>query len=219
MVKFNLKFLISKIFWKKIEHFVNLRMVSLTYYYILIDLIVNNRKLMRLSGFDYSANRNYFFTICVKNHLKPFGSIEKKSMVLSENGNIALEQWQWLGNQYPYIDLISFVIMPDHVHGIIYIDTDFYVGNGRDRSLHINLDRSLPINPGRSMQIIPAIPKIKPLPELIGAYNTTVSKRIHLLGDTNFRWQKSYYEHIIRNRQSMNLIKNYIETNPEHWIM
>ena len=165
-----------------------------------------NRKLIRLAGFDYTANRNYFFTIRAMNN-NPFGSIENKSMLLSKNGIIAMEQWQWLGNQYPYIDLISFVIMPDHVHGIIYLDTDFYVRNGRDRSLHKNHDDSLTNQ------------KIKPLPELIGAYKTTVSKRIHLSGDTNFRWQKSFYEHIIRNQRSLIFIKHYIETNPEHWTM
>jgi REP element-mobilizing transposase RayT len=135
--------------------------------------------------------------------MNTFGSIVKKSMLLSEHGIIAMEQWYWLHDQYPYIDLISFVIMPDHVHGIIYIDTDFYkhyVGNGRDRSLQ-------------------TIHKIKPLPELIGAYKTTVSKRMHVSGDMNFRWQKSYYEHIIRNQRSLNLIKHYIEKNPENWIM
>jgi putative transposase len=133
-------------------------------------------------------------------------------MLLSDHGIIAMEQWYWLHDQYPYIDLISFVIMPDHVHGIIYIDTDFYnhyVGNGRDRSLQS-------IQPNTMVKLIS---KIKPLPELIGAYKTTVSKRIHVSGDMNFRWQKSYYEHIIRNIRSFNLIKHYIEKNPENWIM
>ena len=184
---------------------------------------MHNRKLIRLSGFDYSANRYYFFTICIKDHLQSFGSIVNKSVLLSKNGIIAMEQWHWLGIQYPYIDLISFVIMPDHVHGIIYIDTDFYkqyVGNGeninvrndRDRSLHKNTNRSMVINPDRSQQ------KIKPLPELLGAYKTTVSKRIHLDGDMNFKWQKSYHDHIIRNIRSLNIIKRYIENNPENWV-
>jgi putative transposase len=180
---------------------------------------MHNRKLIRLSGFDYSSDRNYFFTICVQSHIHRFGSIVNKSMVLSENGIIAQEQWYWLGNNYPYIDLISFVIMPDLVHGIFYIDIDFYkhhVGNGRDRSLHQNRDRSLHKNQDCSQQIIHAIPKIKPLPELIGAYKTTVSKRIHLAGGKNFKWQKSYHEHIIRNQRALILIKHYIETNPEH---
>jgi REP element-mobilizing transposase RayT len=104
------------------------------------------RKPARLTGFDYSLSRYYFITICVKRPFHPFGSVEGGKMKLSDKGVIALEQWKWLKDQYPYIDLISFVIMPDHVHGIIYIDTDFYkhhvgngnmdnVGNGRDRSL------------------------------------------------------------------------------------
>lgn len=115
-------------------------------------------------------------------------------MVLSQNGIIAQEQWHWLGEQFPYIELVSFIVMPDHVHGIIRIN-DNGVGNGRDRSLQ----------------------KIKPLPQLIGAYKTTTSKRIHLAGDSNFKWQKSYHDHIIRNIRSLNRIVNYIQTNPEHW--
>jgi putative transposase len=70
-------------------------------------------------------------------------------------------------------------------------------GMGRDPSLHYH--------------------KIKPLPELIGAYKTTVSKRIHMAGDREFRWQNSYHDHIIRNARSLNRIKNYIEKNPENW--
>jgi putative transposase len=100
---------------------------------------MSERKLIRLPGFNYSVSRYYFFTICAKNHAQFFGSIVNKSMHLSHNGIIAFEQWKWLGNQYPYIDLISFIIMPDHVHGIIYINGDYfnnYVGNGRDPSLH-----------------------------------------------------------------------------------
>jgi len=177
-----------------------------------------------LTGFDYSLSRYYFITICVKGHVHSFGSVENGTMRLSENGNIANKQWIWLKDQFPYIDLISYIVMPDHVHGIIHINTDFYykiegegqnagnsqnenVGNGRDRSL-----QSIRQNP-----TIQTIPKIKPLTELIGAYKTTVSKRIPLHGDVMFRWQKSFHDHIIRNNQSLKSIINYIETNPSRW--
>ena len=158
-----------------------------------------NRKRLRLAGFDYSKPRNYFFTICAGSRNNPFGTIKNKTMHLSPNGIIAMEQWYWLGNQNPYIDLISFVVMPDHVHGIIYINSDYYIGHGRNHSQYDNQY------------------KIKPLPELIGAYKTTVSKRIHLAGDITFKWHNSYYDHIIRNSRSLNFIKNYIEKNPENW--
>jgi REP element-mobilizing transposase RayT len=87
---------------------------------------MSERKLIRLPGFNYSVSRYYFFTIYAKNHNHFFGSIVNKSMHLSHNGIIAFKQWKWLGNQYPYIDLISFIIMPDKVHGIIHIDSDYY---------------------------------------------------------------------------------------------
>ena len=85
-----------------------------------------DRKLIRLTGFDYSSSRYHFFTICVEDHYHSFGAIENKTMILSYQGNIAFEQWKWLGKQYPYIDLISFVIIPDHIHEIIHIDADYY---------------------------------------------------------------------------------------------
>ena len=71
-------------------------------------------------------------------------------MQLSPNGIIVMEQWHWLGYRYPYIDLISFIIMPDHVHGIIYLDSDYYIKNvvagmGRDPSC-INAMTHLCIN-------------------------------------------------------------------------
>lgn len=155
--------------------------------------------------------------MCVNYRIHSFGKIENQTMQLSPNGIIALEQWNWLAGQYPYIQLISFVIMPNHIHGIIFINVNYYndlngfdnVGNGRgivgnDDSLQPD-DRYQPVY------------KIKPIPELIGAYKTTVSKRIHLSGDASFKWQKSYHDHIIRNRSSLNRIKNYIDSNPEKW--
>jgi putative transposase len=174
---------------------------------------MRERKLIRLPGFDYTVSRYYFFTICVKDHIQSFGLVENGTMRLSENGIVALEQWKWLKDQYPYSDLIAFVVMPDHVHGIIHIDSDYYqnhVGNGGNNNVGNGHDRSLQEHINKNM-------KIKSLPELIGAYKTTVSKRIHLQGDDNFKWQKSFHDHIVRNQRSLCRIISYIETNPEKW--
>ncbi len=179
--------------------------------------------------------RNYFITIIIKGHIHAFGEIADKTMKLSKSGIIAAEQWYWLGEQYPYIDLVSFIVMPDHIHGIIRINPNYYVdinesgyiddavGKGRDPSLH-KINQNIPNIPNNPNNIteenepIRKTDKIKPLPELIGAYKTTVSKRIHLAGDTEFKWQNSYYDHIIRNNPSLNRIIHYIETNPENWM-
>jgi putative transposase len=154
---------------------------------------MRERKRLRLQGFDYSRSGYYYFTICVKDRIWSFGTITDKSMQLSQNGIIALEQWHWLGDQYPYIRLVSFVVMPNHVHGIIFIDAAYCWSENANQF------------------------KIKPLPELLGAYKTTVSKRIHLAGDTGFKWQNAYHDHIIRNAKSLKNIQDYIKSNPEKW--
>jgi len=156
---------------------------------------MHSRKPTRLKGFDYSTRRYYFFTIIVKDHNHSFGTISDKTMKLSVNGNIAMTQWIWLGDRFPYLKLISFVVMPDHIHGIIFIDSDYYKKR-----------------PG--IEIL----KIKPLSELIGAYKTTVSKIIHENGDVDFKWHNSYHDHIIRNDWELIRIKHYIENNPANWM-
>ena len=168
-----------------------------------------NRKPNRLRNYNYSSDNLYFVTSCVQNRICCFGEIgvgtgrdlSKKQMILNEYGKSAEKQWFWLGEKYPYVVLHSFVVMPNHIHGIIEINRSHIdvVGTGRDLSLPIPL------------------PKIKSLSEIIGAYKTTVSKQIHLCDFTCFSWQRSFYEHIIRNGKSFATISNYITNNPGNW--
>src|SRR3954452_3406667 len=125
-------------------------------------------------------------------------------MMLNKYGKIAQQQWIWLAQQYPYVILHSFVVMPNHIHGIIEIDDAIVgvaVGTGRDLSLR-----------GERSGI-----KIKSLSELMGAYKTTTSKQIHLAGLRDFKWQRSFHDHIIRNEQSYLHISDYIQNNPLYW--
>jgi len=153
------------------------------------------RKRNRLFGYDYSTDNAYFVTICVDKKICCFGYIGQSitdggvKTILNNSGKIALKQWQWLGKQYPYVKLHSFVVMPNHIHGIIEIDQ-----NKSDNSV-----------------------KIKSLSELMGAYKTTSSKQIHLSGFPTFKWQKSFYDCIIRNDQAFFNIARYIENNPMNW--
>ncbi len=149
------------------------------------------RKSIRLKDYDYSLPGYYFVTICAHDRIHCLGDIIDGKMVLNLYGKIVREQWTWLSEQYSYLELDQWVIMPNHVHGILHM-----VGNGRDRSLHT---------------------KIKTLSELIGAFKTTSSKRIHQAGLLKFRWQKSFYDHIIRNEINLNRIREYIINNPSQW--
>lgn len=96
---------------------------------------MKQRKPNRLQGYDYSSDNLYFVTSCVQNMICCFGEISAPRMVLNDYGKIAEKQWHWLGKQYPYVVLHSFVVMPNHIHGIIEINRGQIVRTGRDLSL------------------------------------------------------------------------------------
>ncbi len=138
-------------------------------------------------------------------------------MILNDYGKIAHEQWYWLVQQYSYIILHEFIVMPNHMHGIIEINRGVVVvGTGRDLSNNDNVtDNDNVTGTGRDLSLPES--KIKSLSELMGAYKTTVSKKIHLEGYAEFAWQRSFHDHIIRDEQSYERIADYIINNPNSW--
>lgn len=159
---------------------------------------MRERKRTRLIGFDYATPGAYFITTVVKDRLCVLGEINGGSCLLNVYGSIVADQWHWLHEQYPYLTEDDFVVMPNHVHGIIHISASVEnggAGDGRDRTLQ----------------------PIKSLSELVGAFKTTSSKRIHESGLPSFRWQKSFYERIIRHDQELTRIQEYIHSNPLRW--
>ena len=171
---------------------------------------MRERKRTRLIGYDYTTPGGYFITAVVKHRSCVFGQIKNGTCSLNPFGQIVADQWQWLHNQYPYLTIDEFVVMPNHFHGIINITDSLkngLVGNGRDRSLRNNHP-----SPDHHPQ-----QKIKSLSELVGAFKTTSSKLIHHAGMPSFQWQKSFYERIIRNEQELNRIKEYIQMNVLRW--
>lgn len=184
---------------------------------------MKNRKRNRLQGYDYSLDNLYFVTSCVQDRVCCFGHVANGEMILNEYGTIAHQQFIWLNNQYDYVDVPVFVVMPNHVHAIIEIDRTF-VGTGRDLSCLIpfaDSDGSRPVptesNPYTDADGSRPVPTIKSLSQLMGAYKTTVSKQIHLTGFVEFQWQRSFHDHIIGNEKSYHTISNYIENNPVKW--
>ncbi len=168
-----------------------------------------DRKLNRWMGYDYNTPGWYFITICTKDRVECLCNIENGVVVLTKIGEIVRDQLLWLAKQYDYIKLDEWVIMPNHLHVIIELQNENYyklkgngttVGNGRDRSLH-DCDNH----------------KIKPLPEIIGAFKTTSSKLIHRNGHEYFQWQKSFHDRVIRNDNEYYNYKYYIQQNPFNW--
>jgi len=163
------------------------------------------RKPNRLKGFNYSSPNQYFVTINTQNRVPHFGVIKNKEMLLNEHGRIVLQQWKWLEERYPYVKLHAFVVMPDHFHGIIQIT------NYESKKLD-NLDLNKNENCAPEKPI-----KIKSLSELIGAFKTTSSKQIHIQGNKDFIWQRSFHDSIIRSYFSFYAISIYIKNNPKNW--
>ena len=120
-------------------------------------------------------------------------------MILNEYGEIVKECWLETPEHFSKIKIEEFVIMPNHFHGIIVIDD--FVGNRHACSLrNVNVNR-----------------QHQKLPVIIGSFKSAVTKLIHRKYDTSFQWQKSYYDHIIRNESSSNKIREYIVKNPLNW--
>ena len=208
--------------------------------------IMKQRKGNRLIGFDYATTALYFVTSCVHDRICCFGEIVNHEMICNDDGKIAEMQWEWLQQQYPYIKSHGFVVMPNHIHAVLEINPDLMgiVGTGRDLSVddneyvesndsigsNIRTGRDLSVDDNEYVKSNDSIGsyirtgrdlslpvKIKSLSELMGAYKTTSSKKIHLAGNHVFQWQRSFHDHIVRNEESYNHITDYIATNPEHW--
>ena len=82
---------------------------------------LHHRRSIRLPGYDYSQAGAYFVTICTQNRRCLFGNVVNVEMVLNHAGRVVAESWQWMGEQYEHVELDEWVIMPNHLHGIIVI--------------------------------------------------------------------------------------------------
>ncbi len=152
---------------------------------------LKSRKRNRKEGFDYSSEQIYFVTICTHEKTHDFGYVKNGCIILNKNGKIAEDQIRWLEEQHSYVSLHNAVVMPNHVHILFGIDVKY----------------------------IFAETKIKSVSELIGAYKTTTSKLIHLSGNTEFKWQRSFHDHIVRDAYGYENIYRYISENPVRWKM
>ncbi|OGI20681.1 MAG: hypothetical protein A3B68_09050 [Candidatus Melainabacteria bacterium RIFCSPHIGHO2_02_FULL_34_12] len=164
---------------------------------------IHHRRSIRLKEFNYSQNGYYFITICTKNRECYLGKIINKKMTLSNEGKIVLQYWNELPNHFSNVGLDEYVIMPNHLHGIIVIENDL---NNDNRNAQCRGGVTPPLQHYTLGQIIAYL-----------KYQTT--KTINQFYKTPGKpfWQRNYYEHIIRNESELTRIHEYIRNNPIQW--
>lgn len=187
---------------------------------------IHHRKSIRLKGYDYSKNGAYFITICTHNKENLFGKIINGEINLNEYGQILYDSWFDLENHYKNIELDFFVIMPNHFHCILMIidndekqkneliDNDIVVGTvGTGLKPVLQHNQEAPNNETNTTK------KYHVLSEIIRALKTFSAKKINKLRDIKGVpvWQKNYFEHIIRDENALNKIREYIINNPINW--
>jgi len=182
---------------------------------------IHHRRSIRLKGYDYTQAGAYFITMCVKDRACLFGQIENSVMNINEFGDMVIDVWQWLPEQYPYVSICEFIIMPNHFHCILIID-DACRGGSRTaltRTALTQTVRDIPNNTHEGGSRTAPTDKRKSVGRLIGVFKTVSTKRINekRLTPGNKLWQRNYYEHIIHNDAEYQRIADYIVNNPTTW--
>jgi putative transposase len=189
-----------------------------------------HRRSIRLPGYDYAQPGAYFVTIVAAGRQCLFGHIEEGRMQLSDAGKVAQEQWAKLPGRFPMLELGAYVVMPNHVHGILVVNDHSRRGTAEDLQ-NLEDDPSRRRGTAEDLQNLddnssrraPTEEFGKPRPgsisTIVRSYKAAVTFRIHLMRGTSNTplWQRNYYEHIIRDDKDWQRIHKYVESNPAMW--
>lgn len=188
----------------------------------------------RLKNWDYRSNGAYFLTLCTKNREHYFGEIVNSQFIGNHIGLLAEKYWIEIPQHFPFVELGNFVVMPNHIHGILIVDkskignhnTDMEKDVGADvKTLQCNVsttnnattnNNASTTNTQKNEKMANISPKCGAVSTIIRSYKSVVSKHAHFI-HPDFDWQTRYHDHIIRNKGSLERIQNYIENNPVNW--
>ena len=168
------------------------------------------RKSPRLKGFDYASSAAFFVTVCTYGRQHLFGEVVNEEMMLNENGVIVRTEWFWSEVVRPTLVMDAFVIMPNHVHGIVAITHDpGGVGTHSYASLHRPADDASRLKRAK-----------RSLSTFVGQFKGMTTKNINIQRGTPGLevWQDRYHDRIIRNERELQAIRTYIECNPAEWL-
>jgi putative transposase len=159
------------------------------------------RRSIRLIDFDYATNAGYVITICTHQRAPLFGTIRDGTMIVSPLGRIVEEEWWRTATLRPDVLLDAFIIMPNHVHGIVFFNRE-----GSEPRVIQRTD-GMPPAPTRTLGAI-----VRGLKSAV----TARARREGLILDAPI-WQRNYHDRIIRNQQELDRYREYIDNNPQQW--
>ena len=172
------------------------------------DPTKHHRRSTRLKGYDYTQPGAYFVTICTYQREPLFGEIVDGNMILNACGEIARDEWFKTARIRNNVQLNEdeFVVMPNHLHGIIWI-IEPVVGARRRRAPTTHETFGSPVSGS--------------IPTIMRSFKSAVTKRInqHLDSPGMPVWQRNYYEHIVRDDDELDAIRGYIRDNPLRWAL
>jgi len=161
----------------------------------------HHRRSIRLKGYDYSQPGIYFVTLCTYQQQCWFGEIHQAQMHLNQIGKIVAQEWLHSPQMRPTLQLDEWIIMPNHLHGIVKIiatQSNLLSHQPQQKKLH---------RPPNS------------LPSFIAGFKGSVTRKINQIRDNTAIpiWHRNYYESIVRHEDALNNVRYYIRNNPQKW--
>ena len=172
------------------------------------------RRSIRHAAFDYSTPGAYFITIVTRGRQTLLSHIVEGAVVLTDLGNVILAVWNTLPNRFPGVELDAFVIMPNHVHGIVWLTRD-----ARDVGAGLALPGALEHhqNVERTAQ---SVDVTLMLGTVVGAFKSLSARAVNeTAGRSGPLWHRNYFERIIRNERELTAVRQYILDNPANWAL
>ncbi len=202
----------------------------------------HHRRSTRLKGYDYTSAGGYFITVVAFRRECLFGEVLDGQVCLNSLGEIVKNCWEEIPSHFQNVDIDEFVVMPNHVHGIVFIHP---MNNGAPFQHVVGATHASPLQNNRHASSLPnnqhtwstyydqhaspssfdpnapASPPRGPVPQslgaIVGSFKSAVSRRAGRELNSSNLWQRNYYEHILRDQSDYERIAGYIHANPGNW--
>lgn len=177
---------------------------------------------LRLQGYDYSSEGLYFLTICTKDRQSYLGKVKDGSIKLSTAGKIVANEWVKTQKIRERVQIGEWVVMPNHIHGIVYLEPKQRRDASHASQVRINPDK---LRDGRGPSLQNEKPDYKNefgpqrnnISSIVRGFKSACTRKILKNGMEDFGWQSGFYDHIIRDQESLIKIEQYIRENPYRW--